>query len=431
MAFPRVRHWPLFICESCTVRRVVDRELGAQGDLILLKLERMRILDFANSWAVRTYAAYGSKLAFIRGFEQRHSGVFILPVVRPDSPPTHPGVPLAWAELAHSVRPSPSPDRLAVSLNTTRQLRSAVGWHHTVSLLLGSFTRYVFDDRQQRLLQFDTAVNSDAGLGQFVKGLRGRIGEDSRPSWALRDRHIRAFDGHFDSCYRSSTSRTEKLHWSRAGMANLFLWLGWLRSSELFGIRGMDLDLIPPGAGGQFDLPPAVGAILLRLSEKTKTDRFSTADVPIAHATCGGLQPGRWVARYTRHRLSPLPLQDDPSLLFVTDMGTPWTSHCYRHEFVYPLLYQLQLQGDPFLHALKGQVAGNTIPDKFKSLHMYRRGANSHVEVVRSNDPRRKATRAEQYEHARWSVPRSSEPIHVMYREWSLWDRLQITLACM
>lgn len=82
--------------------------------------------------------------------------------------------------------------------------------------------------------------------------------------------------------------------------------------------------------------------------------------------------------------------------------------------------------------ALTGADPVNTIPAKYKSLHMYRRGANSHVEIVRARDlPRRKATPAEQYEHGRWARQRANEPLHVMYRDWPLWDRLQITLFCM
>ena len=131
--------------------------------------------------------------------------------------------------------------------------------------------------------------------------------------------------------------------------------------------------------------------------------------------------------------------EEDPRPLFQSDSGLTWDSHYYREEFVYPLLHRLQMEGDPLLLPLRDRAG---LVAAYKSLHMYRRGGNSHVEVVRSTAAgglrvglaafrRRKATKEEQCEHARWSLKRANLPLHVMYREWSLWDRLQITIFCM
>ena len=37
--------------------------------------------------------------------------------------------------------------------------------------------------------------------------------------------------------YRAATTPARKRYWARAGLANVLLWLGWLRSAELLGLR--------------------------------------------------------------------------------------------------------------------------------------------------------------------------------------------------
>jgi hypothetical protein len=51
LCFPPVSDWPNFICELCTVRSVLHRELTGPNDWQLLCLERMRLVDMAHSWA--------------------------------------------------------------------------------------------------------------------------------------------------------------------------------------------------------------------------------------------------------------------------------------------------------------------------------------------------------------------------------------------
>jgi hypothetical protein len=268
-------------------------------------------------------------------------------------------------------------------------------------------------------------------MAQFTKGLQNRIGTDAKPSWPLLDRHVSFFDRFFESQYDLSVTTADKHYWAAAGLCNLFLWLGWLRSKELFGIRWKDIDYINPSRGPEYDLPTRVGCLLLRLNEETKSSRSQTADVPIAYATHSGYKPGRWYERLRRYRGSQQPVETDATYVFTCN-GRLWDSRYYRHTFVYPLLHVIQREGDPYLSRLVGgDNPGLTIELVFKGLHMYRRGAHTHVEVVR--DPgtqRRKATQPERYEHARWSRRRSGEEIHVMYRQWSLYDRLKITLFC-
>jgi hypothetical protein len=51
-----------FICEACVVRAVDLDELGfTPRDIVLLMLERARIIDTSDKWAAGTLKAYQSK----------------------------------------------------------------------------------------------------------------------------------------------------------------------------------------------------------------------------------------------------------------------------------------------------------------------------------------------------------------------------------
>ena len=94
------------------------------------------------------------------------------------------------------------------------------------------------------------------------------------------------------------------------------------------------------------------------------------------------------------------------------------------------MLARQQEQGDPYLTPFNGGAKG-TLQQVFKGLHMYRRGAYTHVDIVRDSwNPRRKATMEQRYEHARWSWKRAGEKIYIQYRQWGLYERVKITLFC-
>jgi hypothetical protein len=75
---------------------------------------------------------------------------------------------------------------------------------------------------------------------------------------------------------------------------------------------------------------------------------------------------------------------------------------------------------------------GNRIEDNFWSSNCFRRGACSHVSWggIYGQHRFRKATKDEVYEHGRWRRLRSHEQVDVMYWEWTLFDRLQLTFSC-
>jgi len=253
--------------------------------------------------------------------------------------------------------------------------------------------------------------------------MRARVGDEPVPSMALLDRHVRYVDLELNLRYRQTTSFAERRDVALAGLANLFLWLGWIRSGECFELAWADVTCLEPADGPQLDLPVGCGLVQLRLAPETKSDRGKRADVLLAYLTASGLCVGLWYHRARASCLHP----DGPLFCHLT--GGRWTSHYFRHTFLYPSLHRQRLAGDKMLAPFDGS-SGNKLEGKFWSLHCYRRGSRSHV----SRNGRfgahrfRKATKDQVYEHARWSRSRSSEDIDVIYREWTPFDRVKITL---
>eukprot|EP00978_Attheya_sp_CCMP212_P041967 scaffold248243_cov38-Attheya_sp.AAC.1 len=83
-------------------------------------------------------------------------------------------------------------------------------------------------------------------------------------------------------------------------VAELTGWLGWLRGGELFGLERADVSIIPPSRGMEFDLPPEVGMVLLKLDPATKASQTRQTDMVIAYLTWSGIAYVRWVRRLLR-----------------------------------------------------------------------------------------------------------------------------------
>ena len=383
----------------------------------------MRVLDMVHGWAAGTHTTYQGKLRHISLFEQRF-GVTILPGLVPPSPPAHPSIPLAWCQELHSLRSGAS--RLSfdggVSYTTVRQLRSAVSQYLAIHSLHLHPSSYL--DGNRRLLYASCRDTDNLGSTLFSQGLASRIGTAASPSVALLHRHIISMVFHLEAQVRSSSGPVSTQA-SLAICAHLLLWLGWLRSTELFSLRWRDITIIPPASGPSVGLPPGIGVVLLQLLPETKSSRSKTADIVIAYTTLSGLKLGYWL----RHAAALCPASPD-SLIFLTPSGHPWDSAFFRHHFLYPGLRRLQREGDPFLLAFNGP-SGNTLEDKFWALHSYRRGARSHVSKRHLQSARRAASPTQVYEHARWRLRRSSERIDLHYQEWTIPDRIRLTLYFM
>lgn len=425
LVFPNVEIWPNFVCELCTVRAQLDRELGQPGDRWLLQLERMRLLDLAHSSAPSTLLGYQSQLRKVRRFERAHSGLTVLPTTTLLHPPLGPAVTLAWVELDTSVQVLPARGSWSTRnpvFNSVRQIRSAVSNYASWDIIQTLPERNFFDDNRHRI--GDCKITDTGGYSMFSKGLSRRIGNNPRQATALLGRHVTNLEKWFDSNYRRARTRSARRKWALAGLAHVILWLGWLRGGEAFSVQQNDLRRILPKDGPVWDLPPGVGALLLRML-KDKSNRDYSFDIVMAYKCLTGLYAGKWLAR-----VEGLDLWDPTSseLLFRHPNGSAWTSHYFRHHFLYPGLRVLQQAGDAFLSRYDGSQPHLTLEYAFWSLHCYRRGARTHCQRPQADRAHKKASKVQVYEHARWRGKVGGEDIDVTYREWTLYDKLRITL---
>jgi hypothetical protein len=431
LVFPDIATWPTFVCEACTVRAVLDRELTGAEDWKLLCFERMRLLDMAHSWAEGTHLLYQSKIRFLHRFELAFD-VQVLRNAPLAAPPVSAEIPLMWAQLSYSLqsgrRKTSDGTCMTLAYDTIRQLRSAVSQYMAWDMMV-RFPGNVYMDQAKRIIHQACRPTDSLGATLFASGLKARIGSESRPSVALLDRHVRWLDADLDRRYRAATTPAVRDELAKAGLANLSLWLGWLRSAENFELQWSQVSMVEPADGPSVDLPRGCGVVQYFMQPETKSSRSQTADVVIAAKTLSGYRIGRWLHR-VRANKGP-EWSEDPSLVFSHSDGTPWTSQYFRTRYLYPALEAQRAAGDPFLRAFDGSP-GNSIPEKMWSLHCYRRGARTHVSRGGKKGAHyRRATADQVYEHGRWRRQRSGEPVDVMYRAWVIRDRIKITLYSM
>ena len=419
----------MFICESCTVRAVVGRELRGPKDCALMALERVRLLDIAHGWSLGTHKQYQGKLQAIRRFEEQY-GLRILQAPQLPSPPRGYVIPLAWCQEALSLHPGASRrGPCTLSFTTLRQYRSAVSQFYGICSLATHPDQGLLDS-QKRLLLTPCRGTDSLTSHLHATGMGARLGTQTVPSVALLQRHVRTMVQQWSQEYSVTKDPPRRRALVLAILAAHFLWLGWLRAGEVFSLEWADVQYIRPHEGGIYDLPPGMGALVLSLSPETKSNRSQRVDVAISHKTLSGFCPGAWFVKaceefgYSTDSLPHAPL-------FRQDNQQSWDSAYFRATFLYPALSRLQDTGDALLRPFTGP-AGNTLADKFFSLHSFRRGSRTHVSRRRNMAPGgRVATAAEVYEHARWRYRRNSERIDLIYQEWTLQDRLMLTFYCM
>ena len=129
------------------------------------------------------------------------------------------------------------------------------------------------------------------------------------------------------------------------GLANLFLWLGWLRSNETFTLTWEDVTSIHPSRAAEFELPTGLGFLELRLDPETKSNCTRRVDMIIAHQSLSGFQPARWLRRARSLSLGAT----RTNFIFKDSNRSPWTSRFFRQQFLYPVLRRLKNEGDPAL----------------------------------------------------------------------------------
>lgn len=436
LSLPPLPDFPGFVCEACTVRTALDRELsGRPSDLALLMLERMRQIDVIHAWSAGTHKQYQGKLRIVRRFEGRF-GVSILSKTPIKRPGVGPAVTLMWAQQHYSIQVpqwkkknfTDIGDSMAYS--TVRSLRSAVSMFHKLDLQMAFPGKVYLDPSSRVLMGLGCSPTDELSYTLMASGMSRRLGDESKPSIALLARHVRALDRLLDQRFNDTQDPGLRRELARAGLANTLAWLAWLRASELFSLRWCDLDVTLPEDGPIHDLPPKVGVVQARLLEQTKTNRTKVADVVIAFQTGSGLTPGTWVLRLqSLMGLNNTTAKECTEQIFQHRSGTNWTSNYFRTTYLLPSLHDQRLAGDPNLRPYDGSP-GNSLADKFWSMHSYRRGGRSHVSRRREGCAR-KATAEEVTEHGRWRSKRSSMDMPTAYNEWTIADRISITMLCM
>jgi len=183
---PPLADFPGFICELCTVRSVVNRELTHRpADSSLLALERMRMIDMINSWAEGTHKAYQSKIKVIRAFE----GAFGVPVLRNTPitrPPASPAIALMWVQEHYSLRPSTrrhdGKTDEQLTFTTVRGLRSAASMFHRLDLQTAFPGAAILDRAQRAIAVRHCSPTDELCYSLMNRGMATRLGEDSIPA---------------------------------------------------------------------------------------------------------------------------------------------------------------------------------------------------------------------------------------------------------
>ena len=151
LCLPPSAVWPNFICEACTVRQFVNREL-VSSDTQLTMSERMRLLDIISHWAKGTHDTNSSKIRVIQNFKQRFSVQILRPAPLQQHPMDH-SISLMWCQQLYSLQHSSSKyDKdvaVPLAFNTIRALRSAASQYMTLDDISVYPSSYFTRDKQQ------------------------------------------------------------------------------------------------------------------------------------------------------------------------------------------------------------------------------------------------------------------------------------------
>ena len=309
-----------------------------------------------------------------------------------------------WCKEAQSTRPGTKEKH--ISHNTVRQLWSEASQFLQWSALV-THPESSWLNKEKPLLYQQCQPTDSAAFFIFSTGLSSRMGDLTNPSRALMERHVKAVDKHLNHLYKTSKDPIVCREAALGRLANLFLWLGWLRSNECFTLTWKDVTSIHPSRSAEFELPTGLGFFDLRLDSETKINRIWRVDMIIAHQSLSGFQPTRWFRRVRSLSLGA----SRTSFIFKDSNESPWTSRFFCQQFLYPVLCHLKNDGDPALSRLD-------IVKAFWSLHCYRRGSRTQVSVKLPGRTT-KASKEMVYEHGRWRYNTHKLPNDVMYLQWS------------
>jgi hypothetical protein len=431
LSFPVKLHFPNFTCESCTVRAHLRRELnGSDEDKLLLQLERVRMVDIGNAWALSTMATYQTYINRMLRFETR----FGVPILTPESlvsPACSSSIALAWCQELYAWQaPSgnhPNSERF-VSFATVRKLRSAAANFFEWDIQISHPDDAIREHGSRRPLISRGCRPSDTLQYALVSaGMGKRLGENNKPPTALVHEHVAGMVEMRARQWSDDLPPCARYMLAAPIVVDLCGWLGWLRGGELFGLTREDVEVIPPEFGPRHGLPLEVGAVNLMLDPATKSSPTRQADVVISYNSWSGFAFGLWMERLLK-AMDDLNMPSGPLFRHPTN-GQLWDSAYFRTVFLYPALRWLRDCGMLSLQKYDDREHFS-MEDWFYSMGCYRRGGRSAVSLHRAYNLRA-ATLDEVHEHGRWRKKGrvdSNMPNH--YREWAIRDRLSITWLC-
>jgi hypothetical protein len=430
MSLPPFENLQHFICEACTVRAQLQRELCWDGlDYSLLALEQARIIDMAHPWSTGTYKRYQGHLRFIQQFENCH-GVTILEPPAITKPPTDASIPMMWCQEAYALWPggNRAAPGVPIAWTTVRGLRSAANQYYS---WLYQFTHpsTALSDEHHRVFRTNGQVlNATIGYSFLTKVMNKQRGDDTKLSVALHHEHISWMEGHIDQLNQAAPTPYFRHLYARVGLTVVSAWLSWLRGGELFGMDWDGNTVVKPAAGPSRGLPSGVGAVLWKLLAQTKSNRTSRADIAMAYTASAGLSIGKWL-----HRLrESLELQAFPTRatsIFCHEDGRRWTSRYFRSNFLIPMLDIMRRMGDPYLSKANGSP-GNSLADNLYSLNTLCSGGHTHVSR-KQHGCQRKVQPEELSDHGCWQEKLSGMTMPRRYLQAPLLDHLAHTIFCM
>jgi hypothetical protein len=266
-----------FICEACTVRAVLGRELTwTSGDMQLLMLERMRLIDMAHAWASSNLQGTARYLGRLINFGHKY-GIKLPPKAPITQPPRSAVIPLLWGILEYTLQTSRNTGE-GIKYNTARSLHSAASVCHLWEKML-QFPGHMYQDRDNNVIGASQLSPTDSVIATLGnKGTMRHLVTESRPPVALRYSHVafkQEFRGRqYDGCGNECLSK-----YAAAIFAETCAWGGWLRDAETFSLDAEDMEIVAPYNGALHNFPIGEGAVLLTLGPETKGQISKIVDV--------------------------------------------------------------------------------------------------------------------------------------------------------
>jgi hypothetical protein len=176
---PAMNQFP-FICEACTVRAVLGRELTwTSGDMQLLMLGCMRLIDMAQAWASSTLQGTARYLGRLSNFRQKY-GIDLFPKAPITHPPRSAVITLLWVVLEYTLQTSRKTVE-GITHNTARSLQSAASAYHLWEKMI-QFPGHMYRDRDNNFIGASHLSPTDSVIVTLSnKCTRRRLGTESRP----------------------------------------------------------------------------------------------------------------------------------------------------------------------------------------------------------------------------------------------------------